>query len=266
MPLIPIESLDDPRLEPYRNLKRTNLTRWSDGFIAEGIRLVQRLLESDFSIQSILTSPSFLNRLPQQASECCNIYVAPLPLLEMVVGYKFHGGMLACGTRKPPLPLVDWLPPRDGPALLVGCPHTSDPDNLGTIMRVAAAFGADGVLVGSASADPFSRRALRLSMGNAFFLSVRETNHFLADVQRLRSDCGFRAIGSVLHSDARPLAQARRPDRMILLLGNETDGLSRELIGELDEKIIIPMHECVDSLNVGIAAGIILHHYRQIAP
>jgi tRNA G18 (ribose-2'-O)-methylase SpoU len=264
MPLFPIESLDDPRLDPYRNLKRTNLTRWSDCFIAEGIRLVQRLLESDFPVRSILTSESFLHRLPPQALDRCDVYVAALPLLELIVGYKFHAGMLACGVRKTPLPLEGWLPPIDQPALLVGCPHTSDPDNLGTIIRVAAAFGADGLLVGSASADPFSRRALRLSMGNAFYLPVQETSQFITDLQRLRFEFGFRAIGSVLHADAQPLAGAQRPHRMILLLGNESDGLSPDLIHCVDEKIMIPMADRIDSLNVGIAAGIMLHHYVHV--
>ena len=260
-----IESIDDPRLELYRNLKQTNLTRWSGRFIAEGIRLVERLVQSRFEVESILVAEPHLRRLPDGISPTTSVYVAPLPLLELIVGYRFHAGMLACGVRGPQGPLVDWLPEADRPALIVACPRTADPDNLGTIIRVAAGFGAAGLLLGQACADPFSRRTLRLSMGNAFFLPIYQSDDFETDLQTTRRQGRFESVASALSDRALPLAQAQRPRRMVLLLGNESDGLPESIVSNADHVVQIPMAEKIDSLNVGIAAGIMLHHFTQVA-
>ncbi len=266
MPFIPVESLDDPRLEPYRNLKKTNLTRWSGVFIAEGIRLVERLIQSDFQIASVLTAESHLRRVPETLPEEIPVFVAPLPIVEQLVGYQFHNGMLACGYRKTPPALAEWLPLSEAPRLIVGCPRTADPDNLGTIIRISAAFGADGLLVGTASADPFSRRTLRISMGNAFLMPIRETTTFEEDLQLLQKEMGYQVVASLLDPQAIPLARMSRPQRMVLLLGNEADGLPESISSLADQKVVIPMADQIDSLNVGIAAGIMLHHFTQVAP
>lgn len=265
MPESLITSIEDPRLAPYRHLKKQNLTRWSGLFIAEGAKLVERLLESDFAVESLLISESHRRRLSPETLEKHSVYIAPLPLLEQVIGFQFHAGMLACGRRRPRIPLSAWAAPAGRPALIVGCPHTSDPDNLGTIMRISAAFGASGILVGKSSADPFSRRALRISMGNAFFLPIFESTDFLHDMQFLQQEAGFSVVASVLDDDAVPLASMPRPRQILLLLGNEDEGLTPELVAVADQKVMIPMAEKIDSLNVGIAAGIMLHHFTQIA-
>lgn len=265
MPLIPVESLDDPRLTPYRHLKRMNPTRWSNVFIAEGVRLVERLLESDFEVVSILAAETHLRRLPDDVIDSVPVFAAPLKMLEQVVGFQFHSGMLACGRRPAGVALEEWMPPVNQPALLVGCPETTDPDNLGTIMRISAAFGAAGLLVGSASADPFSRRTLRISMGNAFFLPIHQTFDFTTDLVRARDEFGFTVIASLLGPETIPLSQCKRPSRLLLLLGNEDHGLSPELAALADRRVTIPMADKVDSLNVGIAAGIFLHHLTMVA-
>jgi len=265
MPEISIDSIDDPRLEPYRHLKQRNLTRHSGLFIAEGMRLVQRLLDSDFSIHSILASPAHARRIPDEIRQQVPVYLAPLPLLENVIGFQFHSGMLACGHRKPGMLLADWLPTGDRPLLIVGCPQVSDPDNLGTLIRTAAAFGADGLMVGKSTADPFSRRTLRISMGNAFFLPIYESVDFSADMQQMQQEFGITAVATLLAPDARPLSQVQRPPRMLLLMGNEDEGLDPKLADRSDIRVTIPMAEKIDSLNVGIAAGIMLHHFTQVS-
>ncbi|WP_437185093.1 TrmH family RNA methyltransferase [Planctomicrobium sp. SH668] len=260
-----IEGIDDPRIVPYRHLRRMNLTRWSGLFIAEGTRLVERLLESDFEIHSILVSEAHRRRLSEQTLAEKQVYVAPLPILEQVIGFQFHAGMLACGYRKQSPALQDWLPPRGKSSLIVGCPQTSDPDNLGTVIRISAGLGADGVLVGKTSADPFSRRTLRISMGNAFFLPILQSGDFAESMRQMQVDGGYTAVASMLDPSAIPLSQVTRPHRLLLLLGNEDEGLPPDLAAMADEKVVIPMADQIDSLNVGIAAGIMLHHYEQVA-
>jgi tRNA G18 (ribose-2'-O)-methylase SpoU len=85
-------------------------------------------------------------------------------------------------------------------------------------------------------------------------------------LRRLRQDFGFQIASAVLDDTAIVLAQTVRPRRLVLLLGNEAEGLEREWLEHSDFKVVIPMADQTDSLNVTVAAGIMLHHLTQVAP
>ncbi|MBW8884791.1 MAG: RNA methyltransferase, partial [Planctomycetia bacterium] len=147
-------------------------------------------------------------------------------------------------------------------ATLVVCPDVQDPTNLGSIIRSTAAFGCDALVLGSKCADPFSRRVLRVSMGAALHLPIIESANLAADVQRLiDADCEL--IAAVLDQTAEPLAAVRRNPRMALLLGSEGHGLSEEWLQLAHRRVTIPMQLGIDSLNVAIAAAVLLYHFCQ---
>lgn len=258
MPLHRLDALTDPRLEPYRHLKQTNLTRWTGRFIAEGKRVVARLLASRYRVESVLLSEK---RLPLTAElgipPGVDVLVVPEVLGTELTGYSFHGGVLACGMRGELLTAQQLV--KVPPAMLVACPHMTDPDNLGSLMRLCRAFGVGGLLLGSACCDPFSRRTLRVSMGNAFELPIVECADLAADLDWLRTTPGYTLTATVLTPDAIPLQQAARLPRDVLLLGNEAHGLDAEWVSRSDRRVTIPMQPGADSLNVTIAAGICLH-------
>jgi len=260
MPREFINSIDDPRLESYRNLKDTNRTRWAGLFIAEGEKLVRRLLASDYAIESILLSDRFEAQLAPLVPPDARLWVVPDALVESLVGFNFHRGILACGRRKPEPPL-EQLAPVGRRTTLIVCPNVQDPENLGGILRIAAAFGGDGVIVGTAAADPFSRRVLRVSMGAALRVPVRQSPDIAADLRELAGPLGMQLAATVLDPTAEPLAQATRPDRFALLLGSEGHGLPPEIVALCQRKITIPMRAGTDSLNVAVAAGILLNHF-----
>jgi tRNA G18 (ribose-2'-O)-methylase SpoU len=265
MPHIRITSLDDPRPEPYRHLKDTNRTRGAGLFICEGEKLVRRLLASDFPAESILLSNRFEPQFSSLAPPGVPVWVVPDELVEPLVGFDFHRGILACGRRRPNLSLAALAPP--GPRLtLVICPEVQDPENLGSILRISSAFGVDGVLVGRGSADPFSRRVLRVSMGASLRVPIRESTDLTDDLSQLRDPLSVQLAATVLDSTAEPLSSAARPDRFALLFGSEGHGLDPALVALCDGRITIPMQPGTDSLNVAVAAGIFLHHFRGSAP
>jgi tRNA G18 (ribose-2'-O)-methylase SpoU len=147
--------------------------------------------------------------------------------------------------------------------LLVVCPNCDNPENLGAIIRIASAFRADGLLLGDACCDPFSRRVIRVSMGNIFQFAIRESRDLAVDLNRLRQEFGFETMGTVLSEAALPLKTIQRPRRLALLLGNEADGLTQEWLDLCDQLATIPMPPDVDSLNVAVAAGIFLHQFSE---
>ena len=264
MGIVRIEEITDSRLAVYQEVRQTNLTRWSGRFIAEGWRVVERLIASDLEVESILVSERrgeeygpFFDRLAPDVP----VYLVEQKAAEGLVGYNFHAGVLACGKRPANASLDDLV--RDKSERLVWCPGLNSPENLGTIMRLSAAFGVIGVLVGPSAPDPYSRRVVRTSMGNLFSLKVREVSQPLEDINWLKREAGFTVYATVLSDKAIELDQIPPAERSLLVFGNEADGLSEEFRQLADTELIIPMSPGVDSLNVSHAASICLYHFRR---
>jgi tRNA G18 (ribose-2'-O)-methylase SpoU len=274
VPLVPVPSLDDPRLDPYRDLKRTNHTRWADRFVVEGAKLAERLIDSDFPLVSFLVSEgnvqgfmAFCQDAPLREDRLRDVpvWVIPDARVEELVGFNFHRGVLGCAGRKVNPPLAALCggegAAKDRGATLVVCPDLHDPENLGGMFRVSAALGASGMLIGPTAADPLSRRVLRVSMGTALKLPFAVSTDVPGDLARLRGQ-GVEVAATVLDPAAEPLAGAARPAKLALVFGNEGHGLSAEVLAECDRKLTIPMAWGTDSLNVVVAAGIVLNHFR----
>jgi tRNA G18 (ribose-2'-O)-methylase SpoU len=278
MPIVRIDDVTDERLAVYQEVRQTNLTRWSGRFIAEGWRVVERLIASDLEVESVLISERrgeefgpFFDRLAPEVP----VYLVEQKAAEGLVGYNFHAGVLACGKRPGNATLEELVEGRRAllgkPAVphesqtggrLVWCPGLNSPENLGTIMRLAAAFGVSGVLVGPGAPDPFSRRVVRTSMGNLFSLQVREVANAVQEIEWLKREAGYQVYATVLSEKAVDLDQVDPSARSLLVFGNEAEGLSEQYRKLADVEMVIPMAEGVDSLNVSHAASICLYHFR----
>lgn len=276
MPIVPIDNVTDPRLAIYQEVRQTNLTRWSGRLIAEGWRVVERLMASTLEVESVLISQRradeyapFFGRLAPEVP----IYVVAQKAAEGLVGYNFHAGVLACAKRPANVSLEElWdaecqLTHKDSAAAqrrrLVWCPGLNSPENLGTIMRLSAAFGVTGVLVGPGAPDPFSRRVVRTSMGNLFSLQIREVVSPAEEIAYLKQAAGFTVYATVLSEKAMALNSISPAHRSLLVFGNEADGLDETYRRIADVEVMIPMSAGIDSLNVSHAAAICLYHFRD---
>ncbi len=254
-----VDRLDDRRLDPYRSLKTATLHRRAGLFIAEGDKVVERLLTSDFEVVSVLVSERRASALKPFEKRGFEALVIPDRLATELVGFRFHAGTMACGCRKPPPDLATLA----AASILVGCARIDDPENLGSIIRHCAAFGVGGLVLGPGCADPFSRRVIRVSMGNGFRLPILETNDLVADLLRLKNEHGFQLIASVLGRDAERVRGATVSGRAVILFGNEAHGLDPELVDICDRRVTIPMRSATDSLNVSVAAALILYEFSE---
>lgn len=263
MPRVPISNLDDPRLAVYRHLKATNETRGGDTFVVEGEKLVYRLLGSRFPVESVLVTDRYEGHHSPRVPDDVPMFVIGHDRIEALVGYHFHRGVLACGRRLP-WPDLDSTLRGFGPrGCLVVCPTLDKPDNLGAILRIGDAFGVDAVLIGESCPDPLSRRVIRVSMGAALRLPVFVEGDLLAAMGRIRLEHGFELIAADAHADASPIGCVSRPDRLALALGSEAFGLDAGWLALADRRVTIPMRVGADSLNVAVAAGILLHHFTR---
>jgi len=261
MPVEHVDHPDDARLDPFRQLNRVNLARGSGRFIAEGRFVVERLIASRFPVESILLTETRYHKLRDQLpEETTTIYVVPRSIVKKLVGFHFHAGILACGRRQPLDDLDSLLENAAEPETFVVCPRTTDPVNLGNIIRLCRAFAVRALLLGPGCADPFSRRALRISMGNAFFLPIVESTDLPADLVHLRDVHGVEPAAMVAERDATPLTAVTRPNRLALLFGHEGEGLAEQWHRLCRRRWTIPMAEGTDSLNVAASAAIALYH------
>ncbi|HEX8525007.1 MAG TPA: RNA methyltransferase [Tepidisphaeraceae bacterium] len=257
-----IERLDDPRLDPYREMKDRDLARHGSRFIAESEQVVRRLLESDYPVESVLVFPRKAEEIAKLTPKGTPVYVLPNAVMNVLCGFKFHSGVLACGRRKTPPTLAE-LAPETGPVTLVVLPETNNTENLGMILRIAAGFGVSGMLLGEKCANPYYRQSIRVSMGEIFKMPIVQSENLIRDLAWLREQRGVELIATVVDAEAESLAEARVNARKALLFGGERHGLHPSLVAMCDRKVTIPMELGTDSLNVHVAAGIFLYEFSR---
>jgi tRNA G18 (ribose-2'-O)-methylase SpoU len=256
-----ISSFDDPRIAAYRNLKDRDLASRGGRFIAEGEWILRRLLASDFSVESVLLAERRADEFAPIVPGHVPVYVAADEVLRQIIGYKFHSGIIAAGIRKPMRSVDEVVSALGERSTLVICPETADAENMGSMIRLAAAFAADAMVLGERCCDPFYRQSVRVSMGTIFSIPIVQSDNLLRDLGRLRGEHDYELIATVLDEQAEALSGARRGNRLGLLFGNEAQGLGLEHVRACDRQVTIPMRAGVDSLNVAVAAGIVLYHF-----
>ena len=260
-----IDSLDDPRVIAYCGLKGRVLERQGKRFIAEGVHLTRRLLASNYPVESVLVARRKLDSIGELVPEQVPLYIADDLLINQILGFEFHAGVVACGLRKP-TPTLEQIVPADNSdeeVILFACPEINNLQNLGALIRVCAGLGAQGVLLGERCCDPLRRQALRVSMGAVFNLPIRQSADLQDDLERLRDERGFEIVATVLDTHAQALAQAQRSRHMVLLFGSESQGLPEPLVELSNRQVTIPMHLGTDSLNVAVSAALMLYHFSM---
>jgi tRNA G18 (ribose-2'-O)-methylase SpoU len=259
-----IQSLDDPRVAAYRNLPDRTL-RGESIFLAEGRLLTKRLLASRFEVESVFVSREYCEEFRRLTPEEAPLYVAEESLLLEIVGFPFHRGALAVGRRGRLATLDEFLAAADVlPRFrLAICPEITKPENMGLIFRNAAAFGLNGVLLGERCCDPFSRRSMRVSMGAVLQVPFCKVENLQESLLHLKQRRDFTLFAAVIDENARQLHEIVWPEHCGILLGNEMDGLDSVSLALCDHRVTIPVTDKVDSLNLGVAAGIFMFAMQQ---
>jgi tRNA G18 (ribose-2'-O)-methylase SpoU len=260
-------SLDDSRVAGYRNLRERNL-RDEGLFVTEGALLAERLLQSRFPVESLFVTVENAARFSELLQGRAPLYVAEAALMRQIVGFDFHRGVLGLGRRLP-FPNVtstaQQLSSFSERLQLLACPSTETAENLGLILRSAAAFGVHAVLLPTDGADPLSRRCLRQSMGSALSLPVARSGDLLSELCSLRQTHDLRLIAAVAgdNESVVPLNDFIWPPRAVLMVGNEYSGLDARWLEKCDYRVTILIAPGCDSLNVAVATGVFLHHMHS---
>ena len=239
---------------------RAELT--SDGYCAiEGFRILEEAIRSGLRFRAVFFSESAVPRaeklLSQLGAQVETLLLAD-KLFSSAVPSDAPQGVAALARWKE-LSREDVLAKSPaGPILVIA--GVQDPGNLGTILRSAEAFGAGGVLLGEGTVSPYNPKVVRASAGSVFRVPLARTK--LSESLGWMKDHGLRLVGTASHKGT-PLDQAKMAGPLAIFVGSEGSGLPRDLIKEMNDVVAIPQVPEVESLNVGVAASIVLYEVMR---
>ena len=261
-----VASIEHPHLEPYRTLKRP-LEHQKEGiFVAEGEKVVRRLLESPLRILSILLTHEWFalyKPLLEARSETISVHIAEKELMETIVGFQLHKGIMAV-AKVPERTTLESVAARvKRPLFFVAADGIMNSENLGVIVRNCASFGVSALLIGESSCDPYFRRAVRNSMGNIFSLPVVYLSDTEKELRKIRSEFNAAIIAAHPRETSRSIDTIDFTANCCIVLGSEGHGISERVLAACDMETAIPMTTGVDSLNVASASAVIMYEVQR---
>jgi len=265
--VIPISDPDDERTALYRNIRERDLVGRKGLFVAEGEVVLRILLrQTRHEVVSLFIAEKrvaglmpLIETLPGRVP----VFAATQTAMDAIAGFPLHRGILAIGRRADGPTPQELIAAAGGATLLLVLFGIANHDNMGGIFRNAAAFGVDGVILGSDCCDPLYRKALRVAVGAPLIVPFARLGRN-ADPLALLEEGGVTPL-ALSPGGRLVLNDLRRPARAAVLLGAEGPGLPAAIL-ERATSVRIPMAAGFDSLNVATTSGIILHHLRSGGP
>lgn len=239
-------------LKWYKDLADGKGRREAGVFLVEGERAIRQIAENQpDDIMEILAvvEPSAIYRR-------YNIRLVTAQQFDSISQAKTPQGMMAV-IRLPLETYSDTLPEKTGRRVLF-LEDVQDPGNVGTLIRTAAAFGFDGIILTEKCADPFSPKCVQSTAGSILSLWLRRTGNYLDIIAELKKS-GFTIIAADLAGETLPSALPEK-EKLVLALGNETAGLSESLLGVSDYRVRVPIApEKAESLNVAVCGAVLMY-------
>ena len=265
--IIELTDLDErEELQLYTSLNEAQLLHYYEPnggiFIAESPKVIERALDAGCQPVSFLMEKKHVQTQGREILERCPdvpVYVAKPEILAQVTGYQLTRGMLCAMKRPYLLPVEEVCKHAKRIAVLE---NVVNPTNVGAIFRSAAALGMDAVLLTGGCADPFYRRAIRVSMGTVFqipwtYIEGKTCAWPEEGLSCLRK-MGFKTAAMALKKESVSIDDENllAEEKLAVILGTEGDGLATDTIADCDYTVLIPMAHGVDSLNVAAASAV----------
>lgn len=254
-----LTSVQNPLVKQMRKLQRAKERREQQLFLLEGTHLLEEAYAANLPLVTVCCTSAWQAQhaaLWEQISQRSQRAELVSPeVLEAIAPTVQPDGVVATAQR------IMLAPPSDQLRLGLALETLQDPGNLGTVIRTAAAAGADGLWLSADSVDLDHPKVLRASAGQWFRLPMGVSADLRSQVQQFRKQ-GVQVVATLL-SATQTYWQADLTQPTLILLGNEGAGLSAELAELADVAIKIPLAAGVESLNVAIAAALILYEAQR---
>ncbi len=254
-----ITSKDNVKFKNLSLLMASKKERTTQGvFVAEGLRLVEDAVNSGLVPVSVFATENFASKYPEKFSkiskDCEKIYLITDALAQKISDTKTPQGIFAVLTALDKNLNLDKIYNNGHFIFIVSL---QDPGNVGTIIRTAEAMGLDGVIMTSDSPDVFSPKVLRSTMGSAFRIPIAVCDNVIETIELLHKN-GFTTYAAALDENSVKLGDFRFPEKSVVLIGNEANGLKSEVVDCCRQTLMIPMKGNAESLNAASAANMIM--------
>ncbi|QLK85769.1 RNA methyltransferase [Staphylococcus sp. 17KM0847] len=244
-----ITSVQNIKIKNYNKLKKKKERDKQQRAIIEGFHLIEEAFNSDVLIEQLfMIEPSRIPEEIQQAAKEC--FIINQKVAEALSGTVTPQGIFAV-IQKSSVNI-------DHATQVLVLDRIQDPGNLGTLIRTADAAGLDLVVVAKGTADVYQEKVLRASQGSVFHIPTVEVPDVVKYVQNFSGP----VYGTALHNAISYRDVQSQQDTFALVLGNEGQGMSEELLQITTQNMMIPLHGRAESLNVAIAAGILMFHLK----
>lgn len=248
-----IESVKNPKVKQWKKLLGKKEREKTGRYLVEGFHLVEEALKEEQTVLEVIVSQDAQMPASFRLEGAEVIYVTD-DIMKAISDTETPQGIVAvCEHKK-----LDLAGITLGRVLLIDA--VQDPGNIGTMIRTADAAGMDAVILGSGCADLYNPKVIRSTQGSLFHLPVLRAE--LSEVIPHLQERGIPVFGTALEG-AVPFEEADKGSQFALLLGNEGQGVSAELLAMTDRNLYIPIYGRSESLNVAIAAGILMYQLRQ---
>jgi RNA methyltransferase, TrmH family len=245
-----------------RDLGRRKAREKHSLFVAEGVRSVEELLRSGLTVRGVLVAPQ-LSSAPRGQALRNGLEESGVEVTEVsekdfrsAAETESPQGVIAIGEIPPRSLDTLKIPPRCRLLILDGI---QDPGNVGTILRTAAALGATATIALAGTVDLWNPKVIRSSMGAQFHHTAfhADWSEALGFLERERIELWAADASGI------PLSETQPAGRLAIAFGNEGSGLAQEIRAKAQKTIALPIAASIDSLNVAVAAGIILYELRS---
>ncbi len=257
MHLKEVQSFDSEELAIYKSLRESAFGD-DNSFIADSPKVVNKLLEGDLEVKSILATSEYYEKFYELLlhKDIPTLYVATKEMMQSIVGHTVHHNVMMHAIRPQHNTLEDL-----GEHIIMLDEITST-QNIGSIARSAAALGVDSYMLPKQGPHPYARRAIRVSMGYTGKLKIHTYDDIISVIKTLQG-LGYRVFAAELSEDATMLREVQVPQKWVLLMGHEGKGISQEVLEVCDEVVSIEMQEGVKSFNVAVAASIMMYQFTN---
>lgn len=257
--MIEITSIKNPIIKEIKSLYRKKKRIESKTFIIEGIKIIEEAIDNDYEIKNIVyTDKLFETRggsdFFEKIKELEKLVYVSENVFKEISDIENPQGILAVGKFEyNELVNIEF---QDSPFLLL-LDELQDPGNMGTIIRTADAFNIDGILITEGCVDPYNPKVVRATMGSIFRVPIYYISNAVEELKELRNK-GIKVYSTALENST-SIFNVNYKEGALLVIGNESRGVSQDIYSISDGLIRIPMPGQAESLNAGVAASIIMY-------
>ncbi len=247
-----IESAKNDWVKQIKKLEKKKYRDLENQYVIEGEHLVEEALKYGGDINCVMVSEDSITKYQYlldmideskqvQVSKEVIKHISTLPSPQPIIAIVGKKNKVETITKTEHVLLLD---------------NVQDPGNVGTMIRTADAAGFSKVILGKGTVDIYSPKVVRSMQGSQFHIELEE-NELSTVINELKIS-GYSVYGTELNEEAVPFSQINSVDKVAILMGNEGQGVSKELLDITDQNIFIPMKGNAESLNVAVAAGIVM--------